>query len=72
MSTKLGLLFLGATVVVILGALILHAASGPSFRAEDWSSMQECVQNIPAEWRPGSLEYDGAETACHYVHVRGR
>jgi hypothetical protein len=72
MGTRLTLLFLGATVVVILTALILETTRGPTFRAADHADMTECVRNIPSEWRPGSLEYDGAEAACYYIHVRDR
>lgn len=60
-------------VVVVLGllALLFHeAASGPTFRAEDHDSHAECIQNIPREWLPNSLERQGAETACAYVHGR--
>lgn len=72
MGTKLTALVLGATVVVILGALYLETSTGPTFRAADHADMTECVENIPREWAPGTLEYDGAETACYYIHVRGR
>ncbi len=70
MGRKATVAILLLAVVVILGALFLETSSGPSFRAADHADMEECVRNIPREWRPGSLEYDGAETACHYVHVR--
>lgn len=72
MSRKLTLLLLGLVVVVIVGALFVEMSRGPTFRAADHANMDECVRNIPAEWRPGSLEYDGAEAACYYVHVRDR
>lgn len=62
--------FLVLVVALILGALMMETTRGPSFRAADHSDMQECVRNIPTEWRPGSLEYDGAEAACYYIHVR--
>jgi hypothetical protein len=71
MGTRFTFVFLAATVAVILGALILQASRSPTFRAADHADMSECVRNIPSEWRPGSLEYDGAETACYYIHVRG-
>jgi len=71
-GTKFTLAFLALTVVIILGALIRQASQGPTFRAADHADMNECVQNIPSEWLPGSLEYDGAETSCYFVHVRGR
>lgn len=63
---------LAAMVVVILLMLFSEAASGPSFRAEDHASFQECIRAIPAEWGPGSLDRTGAEEACHYVHQRRR
>lgn len=59
-------------VMVILLTLFRKAASGPTFRAQDYASYEECIRNIPAEWGPGSLERSGAEDACHYVHRRGR
>lgn len=61
---------LAAVVVVILAALFSEAAAGPSFRAEDHATYQECIRNIPAEWGPGSIQRSGAEDACHYVHRR--
>lgn len=65
-----------AILVVIIGAILvalfIEVGSGPTFRAEDYDSHQECVRNIPAEWRPGSLERSGAEDACMYVHQRRR
>ncbi|MFP4623221.1 MAG: hypothetical protein ACLFRX_03490 [Gemmatimonadota bacterium] len=61
---------LGTVVVLITLALFREAASGPTFRAEDYGSYQECMGNIPAEWGPGSLHRGGAEDACHYVHRR--
>ncbi len=63
-------LVLAATVVVVLAALFWEAASGPTFRAEDYDSYRECIQNIPAGWGPGSPQRDGAEDACMYVHAR--
>lgn len=59
-------------VVVIMWALFREMGAGPTFRAADYGDMEECVRNIPLEWRPGSLERDGAEAACYYVHVRDR
>jgi hypothetical protein len=70
MGKKTTLTFLAAVVVLVVAALFLETASGPSFRAADHGNMDECVRNIPSEWRPGSLDYDGAEAACYYVHVR--
>lgn len=62
---------LTAMVAVILLMLLRKAASGPTFRAADHASYEECLRNIPAEWGPGSLERSGAEDACLYVHRRG-
>ena len=59
-------------VVVIVAALFMEAASGPTFRAEDHPDLQACMRAIPAEWGPGSLQRDGAEQACMYVHGRSR
>ena len=61
-------LVLGLIVVGITAALLIEASRGPSFRAEDHDSLQECLANIPAEWAPGSMNRDGAEQACRYVH----
>lgn len=61
---------MAAVVVVILAALFSEVAAGPSFRAEDHATYQECIRNIPAEWGPGSFQRSGAEDACHYVHRR--
>lgn len=63
---------LAAIAIAITVALVLEASAGPSFRAEDYASFQECVQNIPAEWGPGSMQRSGAEQSCMYVHNRGR
>lgn len=63
---------LGSVVVLIVAALFAEAASEPTFRAGDHASYQECMQNIPAEWQPGSMERSGSEDACYYVHVRSR
>lgn len=61
---------LGVVVLVILAALFREAAAGPSFRAQDHATYQECLRNIPPEWGAGSLQRSGAEDACHYVHRR--
>jgi hypothetical protein len=69
-------LITAAALALIIGgimvALLLEASAGPSFRAEDYDSYQECVRNIPAEWGPGSIQREGATDACMYVHQRGR
>lgn len=59
---------LTVVVLLIVAALLREAAAGPSFRAEDHATYQECLRNIPTEWGPGSLQRSGAEDACHYVH----
>lgn len=71
-STLITAVVLIGTLIGIIVALFLEASAGPTFRAEDYESVQECVRNIPAEWGPGSLQRDGAEQACMYVHGRGR
>ena len=72
MGNRLTFAFLALVVLVIVGALVMETSSQPTFRAADHANMNECIQNIPMEWRPGSLERDGAEAACYYVHIRGR
>ena len=56
--------------IAIVAALMMEAASGPTFRAEDHADHAACVAAIPAEWGPGSLDRTGAEDACRYVHLR--
>jgi hypothetical protein len=63
--TLLVLLAIAAGIVV---ALLREAATGPTFRAEDHAGYDDCLRAIPVEWRPGSLERMGAESACLYVH----
>jgi hypothetical protein len=70
--TKITVVVLTLAVIGILGALFLEAASGPTFRAEDHADYHECMRNIPREWLPNSLERQGAETACVFVHARGQ
>lgn len=67
-GTLITALVLGLTIVGITVALLMEANRGPSFRPQDYGSLQECLANIPAEWAPGSLQRDGAAEACHYVH----
>jgi hypothetical protein len=69
--TQITAVFLVVVVVVLVAALYHEAASGPTFRAEDHDNFTECVSNIPREWLPNSLERQGAETACMFVHQRG-
>jgi hypothetical protein len=61
---------LALVVAAILVALFMETASGPSFRAEDYASYEECMAGIPSEWGPGSLQRSGAEDSCLYVHRR--
>lgn len=61
-----------AVVVGVIAMLFLEAASGPTFRAEDHDSYRECMAAIPADWAPNSLERQGAETACAFVHGQVR
>jgi hypothetical protein len=71
-TTRITALFLVVVVVGLVALLVREAASGPTFRAEDHDSFAECMANIPREWLPNSLERQGAETACMFVHQRGR
>ena len=59
---------LGLVVVGITVALLMETNRGPTFRAEDYDTLQECLANIPVEWAPGSMQRAGAATACRYVH----
>ena len=71
--TRSSWITIGGLVLVLVGivmALMSHAASGPTFRAEDHASYADCIAAIPAEWDAGSLERGGAEDACRYVHSR--
>lgn len=69
-GTMVTALVLGLTLVAVTVALLMEANSGPSFRPQDYATLQECLANIPAEWAPGSLQRDGAVEACQYVHGR--
>lgn len=62
-AVVLGLILLGITV-----ALLIETNRGPSFRAQDYDTLEECLANIPVEWRPGSMQREGAEASCRYVH----
>lgn len=53
----------------IVVALIRETASGPSFPAADYGSLDECLQGIPAEWLGGTIQRSGAETACRYAYA---
>lgn len=70
-STWITALVLGLTIIGITVALLIETNQGPSFRAEDYESLEECMANIPAEWGPDTMQRDGAEESCRYVHDRG-
>jgi hypothetical protein len=61
-------LVLGLLVLGILGLVWREGFGGPTFRAQDHGSYEECLRNIPGEWLPGMLERTRAETACLYAH----
>lgn len=69
-GTWITALVLGLTVVAITVALLMEANQGPSFRAEDHANLEECLRNIPVEWAPGTMQREGAQDACRYVHGR--
>lgn len=71
-TTRITAIFLVIVVVGLVALLVHEAASGPMFRAEDYDSYAECMENIPREWLPNSLERQSAETACMFVHQRRR
>jgi hypothetical protein len=67
------LIVFAVLAVVIAGVSLLlmrEATHGTTFRAADYPTLQECMQNIPREWLPGSLERTRAEAACHHEHER--
>jgi hypothetical protein len=66
----LTLTVLGAVVLGLIILLFLEATRGPMFRAEEYDSYDECIANIPIEWRRGSVEHMGAEAACGYLHAQ--
>lgn len=60
-------LLVGVFIVLIIGivaALMVETSRNASFRAEDYDSLEACMDNIPAEWDSGGVERMGAETAC--------
>lgn len=61
-------LVLALTVIAITVALLVEANRGPTFRPADYQTLAECLRNIPTEWAPGSMQREGAQDACHYVH----
>jgi hypothetical protein len=70
--TLMTLVLMAVTVVGLFVLLVREAARGPTFRAEGWASFDECIANIPSEWRRGSVEYMQAEAACGFAHSRRR
>jgi hypothetical protein len=67
------LLVLAVLVLVVVGVsylLMREATHGTTFRAAEHATLQECMQNIPREWLPGSLERTRAEAACHHEQER--
>jgi len=68
-STLITLAVLLVVAGAIVVALVREASSGPSFRAADYGSLEECLRAIPSEWVEGSIERSGAETACRYTHA---
>lgn len=67
-GSRTTLVTLVLTIVLIMAALMHEAAENPSFRAADYDSLEECLQEIPAAWPSGSIERTGAETACRHTH----
>lgn len=63
------LVFFSVLITGIIAALFWESfVSGPTFRAADYDSREECVANIPDEWAPGSIERLGATEACAWEH----
>jgi hypothetical protein len=65
-SSKLTAAALGLLLVVIFLIVMREAMGGPTFRAAEYATYDECMANIPREWLLGSLERTRAEAACHY------
>lgn len=63
---------LAAVVIGVAVLLVREATHGTTFRAADYATLQACMQNIPREWLPGSLERTRAEAACHHENERRR
>lgn len=66
------LMVLALVAVAIVAALVMEAGSNPSFRPGDYDSFEECVENIPSAWPPGSLEHTGATESCGWLHMGPR
>lgn len=71
-STKMTALLLLLVIVLVLVALFRFTAAGPSFRAADYPTLAECMQTIPREWLPNSLERERAERACQHEERQRR
>lgn len=65
-ATKVTLLVLVLAIGGIVAALVRETSAGPSFRAADFTSLEECLRQIPESWLEGSIERTGAETACRH------
>jgi hypothetical protein len=63
-------LVLALSLVVIAWLVSRYALAGPTFRAADHATYDECIRNIPREWLRGSIEHTRAETACQHLHLR--
>jgi hypothetical protein len=71
--TRITVITLGVALLVVGAFVMMEALQGPTFRAADHATLEECLRNIPREWAPGSLDRSSAESACHYeMQRRGR
>lgn len=74
--SKLGnKLVIATLVVLVIGifvALMIETSRNPTFRAEDYESLEECLENIPRDWTGGTVEGMGAEAACRHLHAPSR
>lgn len=68
--TKITIGTLGLALIAVIALTMMEAMRGPTFRAADYDTLQECMQSIPSEWLLGSLERTRAEAACHYEAER--
>jgi hypothetical protein len=69
--TKVTVWFLGVALIVVAILVGREAMGGPTFRAAEYDTFDECMANIPREWLLGSLERGRAEAACaHEAHQR--
>jgi hypothetical protein len=71
-TTRISIVVLAVAAFGILALVMREALSGPTFRAADHATYEECILAIPSEWLLGSLERSGAEAACHYETERRR